>query len=66
MPAATQTFQVYTSLSQSSPALILQVPTSQMDELQAAIRTGGWWCDPANPNDQRHLVGIVRYVVSAP
>lgn len=66
MPAATQTFQLYTSHTDTTPTLTLQVPTSQMGDLEATIRAGGWWCDPANPNDQRHLVGVVRYVVSAP
>jgi hypothetical protein len=66
MPAATQTFLLYTSHTDTTPALTLQVPTAQMGELEAAVRAGGWWADPANPNNQRHLVGIVRYVVSAP
>lgn len=66
MSAPTQTFQLYTSLSDPLPALTLTVPTAQMGDLEAAIRNGDWWCDPTNPNDQRRLVGIARYVVSAP
>jgi hypothetical protein len=65
MPAATQIFQLYASQGDPLPFVTLTVPTSEMDNLQAAIRNGEWWCNPANPQDQRHMVGIARYVVSA-
>jgi hypothetical protein len=66
MPVSTQTFQLYTSLGDPSPCVTIQVPSSAMADLEDAIRKGGWWCDPANPNDQRNFAGISRYVVSAP
>lgn len=66
MPASTLTFQLYMALDAPAPSLTLQVPTSAMADLEDAIRKGDWWCDPSNPNDQYHLTGIARYVVTAP